>query len=217
MQNKKSNAGRFAGMGYYIALTLCAVAIGVTGYLYYRNANPEAPSLEDPSGVVDVMNPSGSVSDRPTAATLPTDTTAPLPMPLQTCRPVNGQVVMDYAMDCLCYNPTTRDWRTHSGVDYAADAGTAVMAAADGTVYTVYQDDTMGYTVVIQHADGFVTTYASLSQDVQVAAGDTVTMGQTIGFVGVSALMETALGDHVHFAVTCDGKTVDPEAFFELS
>ncbi len=217
MQNKKSNAGRFAGMGYYIALALCAVAIGVSGYLYYRNLDAGEPSLEDPSGVVDVMNPSGSIQTQDTVATLPTQSTAAVPTPLQTCRPVDGEVVMDYAMDCLAYNPTTRDWRTHSGVDFAAQVGTPVKAAAAGTVYTVYQDDTMGYTVVIRHIDGFVTTYASLSEDTQVAAGDVVTMGQIIGYAGTSALLETALGDHVHFSVTCDGETVDPEAFFELS
>ncbi len=217
MQNKKSNAGRFAGMGYYIALALCAVAIGVSGYLYYRNLEAEEPSLETPSGVVDVMNTGGSLQTQSAGTTPSTQPTEAVPTPLQTCRPVDGEVLMDYAMDCLAYNPTTRDWRTHSGMDFAAEAGTPVKAAADGTVYTVFQDDTMGYTVVIRHSDGFVTTYASLSQDVPVEAGAVVTMGQTIGYAGVSALLETALGDHVHFSVTCDGEPVDPEAFFELS
>ncbi len=217
MQNKKSNAGRFAGMGYYIALALCAVAIGVSGYLYYQNANHQEPSLEDPSGHVDVMNTGASIQSQQPTGSAPTQSTAPLPTTLQTCRPVEGEIVMDYAMDCLAYNPTTRDWRTHSGVDFAAQAGTPVKAAAAGTVYTVFQDDTMGHTVVIRHVDGFVTTYSSLSEDIRVKAGDAVTMGQTIGLVGSSALLETALGEHVHFSVTCDGKIVDPEAFFELS
>ncbi len=217
MQNKKFKAGRFAGLGYYIALALCAVAIGVSGYLYYQNANQEDPSLENPSQHVGVMGTSGSIpTQMPTrpSAILPSE---PEPTPLLTCRPVAGEVVMDYAMDCLAYNPTTRDWRTHSGMDFAAEAGTPVVAAAGGTVYTVYEDETMGYTVVIRHIDGFVTTYSSLGEDLQVKAGDVVTMGQTIGSVGNSALLETALGDHVHFSVTCDGKIVDPEAFFELS
>ena len=123
---------------------------------------------------------------------------------------------MDYAMDCLCYNPTTRDWRTHNGMDFAAEAGTPVVAAADGTVYTIYQDETMGTTVVIRHEDGYVTTYSSLSTDVQVSVGQAVELGQTIGTVGTTALLETALGDHVHFSVTCNGQNVDPEGFFDL-
>ena len=199
--------------GYYIALALCAVAIGLSGYLYYRNANSEAPSLEEPNATVDVMNPN---TTQPTAK--PTTPTQPTTKkPLITGRPVAGEVIMDYAMDCLCYNPTTRDWRTHNGMDFAASAGTPVKAAADGTVYTVYQDDTMGTTVVIRHEDGYVTTYSSLSADTAVTVGQTVTLGQTIGYVGTTALLETALGDHVHFSVACNGVVMDPEVFFDLN
>ena len=203
--------GRFAGKGYYIALILCAAAIGVSGYLYYRNAN--APTPAEPEPTVDVMNPHPSI--RPT---LPTGShsTMPQKQPLKTGKPVSGEAIMDYAMDCLCYNPTTRDWRTHNGMDFAAEAGTPVRAAAAGTVYTIYEDEAMGMTVVIRHADGYVTTYSSLDSQVEVAVGQTVKLGQTIGYVGCTALLETALGDHVHFSVACDGVSVDPEDFFKL-
>ncbi len=225
MQKKKFNLGRFAGKGYYIALILCAVAIGVSGYLYYQSTSEENPSLENTNPSVNVMNPSGgTLPTKPSVPSQPTQPSQPEQQPtvppattLETMRPLSGEVLMDYAMDCLCYNPTTRDWRTHSGMDFAAPAGTPVAAAADGTVYTVYEDEAMGHTVVIRHANGYVTTYASLSSDVQVSAGDVVTIGTTIGYAGNSALLETALGDHVHFAVTCDGKNVDPEVFFEIA
>ena len=45
--------------------------------------------------------------------------------------------------------------------------------------------------------------------------GDTVELGQTIGCVGNSALLESALGDHLHFAVTCNGESMDPAAFLQ--
>ncbi len=223
MQNKKFSVSSFAGKGYYIALILCAVAIGISGYLYY-SGNQNDPSLENPNPTVDVLGTNGSLGNqRPSHAVPGTDGTGvttpdvPTPMPLQTGRPVDGKVLMDYSMDTLCYNPTTRDWRTHDGMDFAAAAGTPVLAAAKGTVYTVYEDETMGYTVVIRHQDGYVTTYSSLSDQVKVAAGDTVELGQTIGYAATTALLESAMGDHVHFAVTCNGKAVDPEAFFALS
>ncbi len=211
--NKKQFISKFAGKGYYIALVLCAVAIGICGYLYYQNANPEDPSLDHPEATVDVMNPDGSRPSATTPSTVPT----PTKKPFKTGKPVDGEVVMDYSMDCLCYNPTTRDWRTHDGMDFAAAAGTAVSAAADGTVYTIYTDDTMGTTVVIRHDNGYVTTYSSLAEDVCVKVGDTVQLGQTIGYVGCTALLETALGDHLHFCVTRDGISIDPEDFFKLS
>ena len=46
-----------------------------------------------------------------------------------------------------------------------------------------------------------------------VKPGDAVSMGQTIGKVGNTALMESAIGDHIHFSVSRDGEPVDPEAF----
>ena len=216
--NKNNNqkpkfGGKFAGKGYYIALVLCAVAIGISGYLYYRNTNN--PSLDDPNSTVDVLGPNPT---SPTQGTTPSSKpTEPAKKPMKTGKPVSGDVVMDYSMDCLCYNPTTRDWRTHNGMDFAAEAGAPVGAAADGTVYTIYRDDTMGTTVVIRHQDGYVTTYSSLQSDTPVSVGQEVTLGQTIGYASTSALVELALGDHVHFSVSCNGQSVDPEDFFELN
>jgi murein DD-endopeptidase MepM/ murein hydrolase activator NlpD len=116
-------------------------------------------------------------------------------------------------MDSLTYNATTRDWRTHNGVDIAAEEGAEVRSAADGTVYTVYEDDTMGMTVVIRHEDGYVTTYSSLGETVTVAPGDSVKAGQKIGCADTSALLESAIGCHVHFGVTRDNVPVDPAEF----
>ena len=99
--------------------------------------------------------------------------------------------------------------------DIAAEAGTTVCAAADGEVYTVYEDETMGMTVVIRHADGYTTKYASLEKSVLVKPGDTVTVGQAIGAVGNTALMESAIGDHIHFSVSRDGNPVNPESFLK--
>jgi murein DD-endopeptidase MepM/ murein hydrolase activator NlpD len=211
--SKKTIFGKFAGKGYYIALILCAVAIGVSGYLYYQNANGDQPQLEKPGPTVDVMN---TGDDRPQNPDLSTTDPQPTKKPFRTGKPVDGEVVMDYSMDCLCYNPTTRDWRTHNGMDYAAAAGTEVWAAAEGTVYTIYTDDTLGTTVVIRHDNGYMTTYASLAENVAVAVGDQVQLGQVIGYVGATALLETALGDHLHFSVSCDGVSIDPEDFFRL-
>ncbi len=216
MSNKKFS-GSFSGKGYYIALILCAVAIGISGYLYYRNASKPQDSLEQPAISADAQEQ----EDVQAAATEPVKEPAPTvaepqptaPRKLQTVAPVSGETISGYAVDCLSYNQTTRDWRTHDGVDIAAAAGTAVGAAADGEVYSVYEDETMGMTVVILHDGGYSTRYSSLSQEVCVTAGDKVSAGQTIGYVGCSALLESALGDHVHFSVSCNDQSVDPADF----
>lgn len=216
MSNKKFG-GSVNGKGYYIALILCAVAIGISGYLYYSNAN------QVPSGEADVTVAATDSADQDlqVVATQPKydddNTVEKDPTvnrkKLQTVSPVEGQIVAVYSMDALGYNQTTRDWRVHNGVDIAAEAGSQVCAAAAGTVYTVYEDDTMGMTVVIRHEEGYVTKYASLDKEVSVKAGDAVTMGQKIGTVGNTALLENAIGDHVHFSVTCDDIPVDPAKF----
>lgn len=213
MSNKKNH---YSAKGYAVALVLCAAAIGVSGYLYYRNAARQEADV--PAAVTRQENlpaaatkPDGEKQD--TVPTQTTQTTTPSQKPLKTAAPVEGELVAPYSMEALSYNATTRDWRTHNGMDFAAQTGTEVKAAADGEVYTVYNDDEMGMTVVIRHDGGYTTHYSSLSEEVLVAAGDKVTMGQTIGTVGSTAVMESALGDHVCFRVTCDGETVDPAEF----
>ena len=146
-------------------------------------------------------------------STEPTKGTQLPPKPSKTRSPVSGKTIAEYSMDTLSYNQTTRDWRVHDGMDIAAEAGSKVCAAADGTVYTVYEDECMGMTVVIQHDGGYTTKYASLAEEVSVKSGEKVTAGQVIGYVGSSALLESAIGDHVHFSVSCDGKTVNPKDF----
>ena len=209
MSDNKHGRG-FGGKGYYIALVLCAAAIGITSYVYSSGREDDAvQTANTPLAITEAAE----LPTVGTAATAPAETAAPTAGRLATQAPVRGEVLSGYAMEVLSYNQTTRDWRVHNGVDFAAAAGTAVTAAADGEVYTVYEDDQMGMTVVIRHEGGYTTRYSSLGAGVAVSAGQPVSMGQTIGTVGTSALMENALGDHVHFTVTKDDKPVDPMDF----
>lgn len=219
---KENYRGRNA-KGYYIALGLCAVAIGISGYLYYDNASSKDPQLQDPDtnvGATYEPNETLEVGATGPQAVTPTTSDPTKPQtetkPLQTASPVRGETAAEYAMDCLSYNQTTRDWRVHDGVDIAAEAGTQVCAAAEGTVYTVFSDEAMGMTVVIRHDGGYTTQYSSLAEEVSVKAGDHVTLGQAIGCVGRTALLESAIGDHVHFSVTKDDQPVDPKDFLAM-
>ena len=131
----------------------------------------------------------------------------------EATRPVEGETVTSFSMDKLLYNETMRDWRTHDGIDIAADAGTAVVAARPGTVETVEADPIMGTTVTVRHEGKWESVYASLADMAEVEAGDDVTAGQVLGFVGDTAASESALGPHLHFSVLNDGTPVDPETF----
>lgn len=219
--NKRSRRG---GQGYYIALILCAAAIGITGYVYYRNANTPRQTAQTETAV-EIPALASPTEDVPVLATQPPKASVPAPTqtppqeekaPMKTMSPVSGENIFGYSMEALSYNQTTRDWRVHNGVDLAAEPGSQVLAAADGAVATVYEDDAMGTTVVIRHQDGYTTRYASLAKNPLVKPGDSVTMGQPIGYASDTALVESTLGSHVHFGVTCNDAPVDPAEFLKI-
>jgi len=222
MSNNSNNGRNVYGTGYYIALILCAVAIAIAGFVYYRNAGQTQPVLQEAEQQA-TLSVDAPQEDLPVVATQPQqiqETEAPV-QPVKkkifaTAAPISGEAVAEYAMGCLSYNETTRDWRVHNGIDLAAPAGSEVMAAAEGVVYTTYTDDMMGTTVVIRHDGGYTTQYASLAEDLKVGPGDQVAMGQVIGCVGETALIETNLGPHVHFSVLCNDESMDPADFLEL-
>ena len=208
--------------GVFLILGLCAVALWITGYVYFRSEQQvrEASVQET---YEDILVGTIGTEDVPVIATQPTTTAAPEtePVPtekktLKTMAPVEGSSIFGYSMEALSYNQTTRDWRVHNGIDLAAEDNAPVMAAADGEVYTVYEDDIMGHTVVIRHSDGYTSCYSSLSDKLEVKPGDQVVMGDTIGFAADSAIVESTLGSHVHFSVTHYDEPMDPEEFLAL-
>ena len=214
--------------GFALALALCAAAVGITGYVYYRSADQVQEAAVQET-YEDVLVGTLGTEDIPVIATQPqtttgtapaaTETTAPEPTQkkvLKTMSPVKGDPIFGYSMEALSYNQTTRDWRVHNGIDLAAGDSEPVMAAADGEVYTVFEDNAMGHTVVIRHNDGYTTCYSSLSDSVAVKPGDKVTMGDTIGYAADSAIVESTLGSHVHFSVTHYDEPMDPNEFLAL-
>ena len=214
------------GKGVVLSLVLCAAALWITGYVYFRSEQQvREASLQET--YEDVLVGTIGTEDVPVIATQPQPTTQtpantqtdPAPTEkkaIKTMSPVEGNTIFGYSMEALSYNQTTRDWRVHNGIDLAAEANAPVMAAADGEVYTVYEDDAMGHTVVIRHSDGYTSLYSSLSDNVSVKPGDQVTMGDTIGYAADSAIVESTLGSHVHFSVTHYDEPMDPAEFLAL-
>lgn len=213
----------FTDKGYYFALILCAVFIAAAGFLFRQNAASKAKAAQAKTASVQV---SGSAKSEAVSVMAPQELKVEKAAPaavvaetihqgIQTASPVDGSSIADYAMECLSFNETTRDWRTHDGVDLAAPEGTKVCAAAEGTVQSVYEDDAMGTTVVVRHGDGYVSKYASLA-NVCVAEGDYVYLGQALGQVSDSAILENAIGSHVHFSVCRNDEPMDPNEFLAL-
>lgn len=142
------------------------------------------------------------------------ETTAPSPVQTPAAAvytwPVKGEIIRGYSLEVLAYDETMGDWRTHSGVDIAADVGIKVLCTSDGTVQAVYQDDLMGSTVVVDHGNGLVSTYSNLSENPTVTVGQAVETGTVLGVVGSTAIAENQSVSHLHFEMSDNGKPVDP-------
>ena len=124
-----------------------------------------------------------------------------------------GEEVAAFSVDELTYNETLGDWRTHDGIDIAAEVGTQVIAACSGVVTAVRDDDMMGTLVTIAHDDGYETTYANLRSSPGVGEGQYVSAGEVIGAVGSSSIAEFSMPAHLHFSVSKDGVPCDPAEF----
>lgn len=127
--------------------------------------------------------------------------------------PVFGQVSFGYASDKLVYSKTLDEWRTHSGIDIAADRGTTVKSVADGVISDIKNDPRYGITVIVDHKNGLKTVYSNLSSNEMVSFNQKVKQGDIIGVIGNTALFETAEESHLHFEVLKDNETVDPTLY----
>lgn len=127
--------------------------------------------------------------------------------------PVTGRIETPWSMSALVYNRTMRDWRTHNGLDIAAELGAQVRAAADGVVESVSEDEMYGTTVVIAHSGGLKSIYSNLAATPTVNEGDAVAAGSIIGSVGNTALCEIGEVNHLHFAMVLNGESLDPAEY----
>lgn len=108
-------------------------------------------------------------------------------------------------------HPILGIYKTHTGIDIGAGYGTPILAAADGVVTTAaYDAGGYGNYIIIDHGNGNMTLYAHMIQ-MSVSVGQTVTQGQTIGFVGSTGM---STGPHLHFEVYVGGTRVDPLLYF---
>ena len=106
------------------------------------------------------------------------------------------------------YHPILKRWRSHRGVDYAADSGTPVMATSDGVVIHRGPKGGLGNAVEIRHPNGFVTRYGHLRGFPQgITVGTRVKQSDVIGYVGMTGL---ATGPHLHYEMLRSGRHMDP-------
>jgi murein DD-endopeptidase MepM/ murein hydrolase activator NlpD len=97
----------------------------------------------------------------------------------------------------------------HKGVDFAAPAGSKVVAVAAGVVTWAGERSGFGKLVEINHGDGYVTRYAH-NERMLVRVGQTIKRGEPLALMGSTG---RSTGPHVHFEVLRNGRQVDPLSF----
>ncbi len=156
------------------------------------SAAPSAPASSSgaPSG-------SAAASPAPAAAAVPSASDA------GSSALWRSDPLVEFSGNELVYNETLADWRTHNGVDYAAQPGEKVTPVCAGKVTAVTQDALWGGVVEITDADGAVWRYCGLT-DLQVKAGAEVTAGDALGTVG-ELPAEAHVKPHIHLECLKEG------------
>ena len=125
-------------------------------------------------------------------------------------KPVDGDILKEFAKDTLLYSETLGEWTTHLGIDIKAEKTAIVKAAEDGKIKSIKNDPRYGLSVIIEHDNGYETLYSNLLSTEFVKVGEQVKQGQSIATVGNTATFEIADQSHLHFEIIKDGVQQDP-------
>ena len=160
------------------------------------------------ANLVPLLEPQVRLRENLTLAALTAETQ---PQPLWRGRflqPVSGTLVTVHGARRTYVDPAGRDAGAaqHTGVDLGATFGTPILATADGIVAFTGAWSIKGNVVVVDHGAGVHSVYGHASS-FAVAAGDRVTRGQTIAYIGSTGL---STGPHLHWEMRVGGIAVEP-------
>lgn len=233
MMKSKTHPFKNHSKGMVIAAVTGLLAIGTAAFIGMKDTiteiettqkspdiNSQTASLPDETAewvpsVPDDTTSTAEVEDKTTETmTTPTETSKPEQSKTNTLTgfvmPIKGEIITPYSDGQMVKSLTLNDWRTHDGIDIAAEAGTPVKAVNSGKVESVEMDPLWGATVVIAHTDGTKSYYMGLNENISVNPKAQVALGDVIGTVGNTAEIEQALPSHLHFAMKKDGNWINP-------
>ncbi len=127
---------------------------------------------------------------------------------IELLRPVSGEIIQNSGW---YYHPVLDDWRYQNGLEFSGNSGEIVMAAAEGQISTVFEDNYKGIMVLVEHENGWITEYGHLQRAV-VSPGEQVSKGQEIGSIGVTGVTSQP---SLYFSLKNQDGAIDPVAYFE--
>ena len=226
----------FKSKGYIFIALICLAAVIAAGVsiinLNHDDSDEPVIAYRTPAGgQSDVSNPTKSP-----ATNKPQSTNASKPIDdnnndnneqnngqtagqISIVKPIEGEIQTEFAAKKLVFNTTLQEWRTHSGIDIAANAGTDVKASANGKISAIKSDPRYGLTVVIEHdinEKTFTTIYCGLGKTADgIITGKEVKAGDVIGNVGEDIFCEKAQGAHIHFELIENNIPLDPTEYWK--
>ena len=241
-------------VGFYVALTICMMAVGLAIWSAYSTVSDSigegdggytaslstvtAPAAQDMTGVTEKpaavptvpataaptmapTQPATHVEDHTPAveATLPRAEDADRESELSSLQavlkvtdslvyPVKSRSVLKQYSESAVYSKTMRDYRAHTGCDFAAGAGESVYAMCAGKVKDISVSELYGVIVEVQ-SEGFSVYYCGLDPDLTAAKGDILKTGDTIGTVG-QIPCENEDDPHIHVEIRVGSRLIDP-------
>lgn len=123
--------------------------------------------------------------------------------------PITGNVIIPYSMDTTVYFETLSEYKCSPAMVIEAQEGDEVKAVYKGKVTEVSSNEEIGNYLVLDLGNGYLVTYGQL-QDVDVALGEIVEMGASIGTIAAPSRYYTEEGPNLYFKITKDNNPVDP-------
>lgn len=201
----------------YLILAACILLIATATVLTICAANNWfKPSVTDTAGKDDdtVVTPPDDKDDNDgddEDDNKPTNADTSWASPVAT---VNVITPYDFIEDVTLKNR----WHFHTGIDFAAAAGTTVSCCYDGVIESIITGDELdGNKITVSHANGVKTTYSFIDVNPDLKVGDTVKRGTTLGTVSEPTGKECMLEAHLHFEVYENGETADPDKYLDVN
>ena len=201
----------FTAIGCAAALTaiiVVAVAVSkndVNGDKTLNNGTNNEAQLPDDGNDDENVNGGGGTGDDEQVVVTPEGMVAPLE---------TVSVLNEYG---FYHNKTLNFYYEHAGVDFAAEAGTSVLAVEAGTIESIYKSDLLsGTEITIDHGDGLKSVYRFVTEIEGLSVGDTVKKGEQIATVAEANGNEYKDGAHLHLEIYKNNVNVDPAVYLTL-
>ena len=206
----------FKKNGYYFLIVLCigavATMVGVAVSQSKKGQDANISIVDDSQSTIvgEQEKPQDGEEEKPSEPDEPAKPTEPEKEKAVFTVPVSGTVLNEYSASSVFYNQSLNKYQTHEAMDFVSETDSNVYASSNGKVKEIDYNMLDGYYVVLEHEDGIVTKYCSLSGETTLKVGDTVKGGDVIETMSDSMGSECLDGVHLHFEVYRNGELINP-------